>query len=222
MNWEILFSPLIYPRYSFCHLYPRYNLYHWYPEYNFYLAPRAINLSKDESKTTTHQIMMWFCFTPTTNSVLVQVGGGIPNLTLEGVHSGTQWSWSQCTQYPVCTKCERATITLGTHWVWTEDVRGDRMHGVIRLSNMIELLPPPLAEGALGDTIGGVACSREGGQLNSPPSYRCRSVLGGCCLLKRWRASECNLTPLKGILIISPLAGSELGDTIFPTCISKI
>ena len=96
------------------------------------------------------------------------------------------------------------------------------MHGVIRLSNMIELLPPPLAEGALGDTIGGVACSREGGQLNSPPPYRGRSALGGCCLLKRWRASECNLTPLKGILIISPLAGSELGDTIFPTCISKI
>ena len=113
-------------------------------------------------------------------------------------------------------------VTLGTHWVWSEDVRGDRMHGVIRLSNMIELLPPPLAEGALGDTIGGVACSREGGQLNSPPPYRGRSALGGCCLLKRWRASECNLTPLKGILIISPLAGSELGDTIFPTCISKI
>ena len=88
------------------------------------------------------------------------------------------------------------------------------MHGVIRLSNMIELLPPPLAEGALGDTIGGVACS--------PPPYRGRSALGGCCLLKRWRATECNLTPLKGILIISPLAGSELGDTIFPTCISKI
>ena len=84
------------------------------------------------------------------------------------------------------------------------------MHGVIRLSNMIELLPPPLAEGALGDTIGGVACSREGGQLNSPPPYRGRSALGGCCLLKRWRASECNLTPLKGILIISPLTGSVL------------
>ena len=85
------------------------------------------------------------------------------------------------------------------------------MHGVIRLSNKIELLPPPLAEGALGDTIGGVACSRDGGQLNSPPPYRGRSALGGCCLLKRWRASECNLTPLKGILIISPLAGSALG-----------
>ena len=88
------------------------------------------------------------------------------------------------------------------------------MHEVIRLSNMIELLPPPLAEGALGDTIGGVACSRDEGQLNSPPPYRGRSALGGCCLLKRWRATECNLTPLKGILIISPLAGSTLGDTI--------
>ena len=42
------------------------------------------------------------------------------------------------------------------------------MHGVIRLSNMIELLPPPLAEGALGDTIGDASCSRDGGQLNLP------------------------------------------------------
>ena len=64
------------------------------------------------------------------------------------------------------TKRDTATVTLGTHWVCTEDVRGDRMHGVIRLSNMIELLLPPLAEGALEDTIGSVACSRDGEQLS--------------------------------------------------------
>ena len=63
------------------------------------------------------------------------------------------------------------------------------MHGVIRLSNMIELLPPPLAEGALGDTIGGVACSRDGGQLNSPPPYRGRSALGGMLLAQEMESN---------------------------------
>ena len=39
------------------------------------------------------------------------------------------------------------------------------MQGVIRLSNMIELLPPPLQKVGSA-SLGGVACSRDGEQLS--------------------------------------------------------